>query len=108
MSDAQPAAASASTGVSAAPAAPPAPVSLAALEAEIVARRERLAQTIDELTERVRPSSIIHRQTEVAKQRFADVATTPEGELRVERLAAVVGVVAVVGGWLLVRRLRRA
>jgi hypothetical protein len=108
MSDAQPAAASASTGVSAAPAAPPAPVSLAALEAEIVARRERLAQTIDELTERVRPSSIIHRQTEVAKQRFADVATTPEGELRVERLAAVVAVVAVVGGWLLVRRLRRA
>jgi hypothetical protein len=108
MSDAQPAAACASTGVSAAPAAPPAPVSLAALEAEIVARRERLAQTIDELTERVRPSSIIHRQTEVAKQRFADVATTPEGELRVERLAAVVAVVAVVGGWLLVRRLRRA
>jgi hypothetical protein len=108
MSDAQPVAASASTGVSAAPAAPPAPVSLAALEAEIVARRERLAQTIDELTERVRPSSIIHRQTEVAKQRFADVATTPEGELRVERLAAVVAVVAVVGGWLLVRRLRRA
>jgi hypothetical protein len=104
MSDAQPAAASTVTGSAA---GQPAPLSIAALEAEIIARRERLAQTIDELTERVRPSSIIHRQTEVAKQRFADVATTPEGELRVERLAAVVAVVAVVGGWLLVRRIRR-
>jgi Protein of unknown function (DUF3618) len=85
----------------------PAPVTIAALEAEIIARRDRLAETIDELTERVRPANIIHRQTEVAKQRFADVATTPSGELRVERLAAVVAVVAVVGGWLLVRRLRR-
>jgi hypothetical protein len=120
MSNAQPAAASASSGASAvasaaapeavsaaAPAVPAAPLSIAALEAEIVARRERLAQTIDELTERVRPSSIIQRQTDVAKKRFADVATTPEGELRVERLAAVVAVVAVVGGWLIVRRLRR-
>ena len=85
----------------------PAPASIAALEAEIAARRDRLAQTIDELTERVRPANIIQRQTEVAKQRFADVATTPEGELRVERLAAVVAVAAVVGGWLIVRRLRR-
>ena len=77
--------------------AAPAPASIAALD----------AQTIDELTERVRPANIIQRQTEVAKQRFADVATTPEGELRVERLAAVVAVAAVVGGWLIVRRLRR-
>ena len=53
------------------------------------------------------PKTIIQRQTEAAKARFADVATTPEGELRVERLAAVVAVVAVVGGWLVYRRLRR-
>ena len=33
--------------------------------------------------------------------------TPAEGELRVERLAAVVAVAAVVGGWLIVRRLRR-
>ena len=104
MSNVQPAPA----GPAAAGATPaPAPVTIAALEAEITARRDRLAQTIDELTERVRPANILHRQTEVAKQRFADVATTPSGELRVERLAAVVAVVAVVGGWLLVRRLRR-
>ena len=87
--------------------APPAPPpSIPALEAEIVAHRERLATTIDELTERVSPRSILHRQAQAAKGRFADVATTPEGELRVERLAAVVAVVAVLGGVVLYRRLR--
>jgi Protein of unknown function (DUF3618) len=102
MSAPQPADSGAMTG-----AAVSAPVSIASLEAEISARRDRLAQTIDELTERVKPSAIIQRQTDAAKQRFADVATTPEGELRVERLAAAVAVVAVVGGWLLYRRIRR-
>jgi hypothetical protein len=84
----------------------PAP-SITALEAEITARRQRLASTIDELVEKTSPRAIIHRQTSAAKARFADVATTPEGELRVERLAAVVAVVAVVGGIVLYRRLRR-
>jgi hypothetical protein len=116
MSAAQPTAASssgvsatgaaASTGTSAA-GVPSPPPSIPTLEAEISARRDRLAQTIDELTYRVHPRTIIHRRAEAAKARFADVATTPEGELRVERLAAVVAVVAVVGGWLVYRRLRR-
>ncbi len=53
------------------------------------------------------PRTIIQRQTDAAKARFADVATTPEGDLRVERLAAAVAVVAVVGGLLVYRRLRR-
>jgi len=88
--------------------APAPPVSIPALEAEITARRDRLAKTIDELTQRVSPKSILHRQTEAAKARFADVATTPEGELRVERIAAVVAVVAVVGGWLVYRRMHRS
>jgi hypothetical protein len=104
MSATQPAA----DGTSAdAPAAAAPPVSIPTLEAEIAARRERLATTIDELTQRVSPKNIIHRQTEAAKARFADVATTPEGDLRVERLAVAVAVVAVVGGWLVYRRLRR-
>jgi hypothetical protein len=90
-----------------APAAAAPPVSIPTLEAEIAARRERLATTIDELTQRVSPKNIIQRQTEAAKARFADVATTPEGDLRVERLAVAVAVVAVVGGWLVYRRLRR-
>jgi hypothetical protein len=114
MSTTQPAAAdgaataNATDGVVVATPAAPAPVSIPALEAEISARRERLAQTIDELTHRVSPKTILNRQTEAAKARFADVATTPEGDLRVERIAAVVAVVAVVGGWLIYRRLSRS
>ncbi len=114
MSTTQPAADGASATAAttaadgAAVAAPAAPVSIPALEAEISARRERLAKTIDELTYRVHPKTIINRQTEAAKARFADVATTPEGDLRVERIAAVVAVVAVVGGWLIYRRLSRS
>ncbi len=107
MSATQPAADGA-TAAATAPSVPAPPVSIPALEAEITARRDRLAKTIDELTQRVSPKSILHRQTEAAKARFADVATTPEGELRVERIAAVVAVVAVVGGWLVYRRMRRS
>jgi Protein of unknown function (DUF3618) len=84
----------------------PAPT-IASLDAELTARRERLAATIDELVEKASPRNIIHRQAEAAKARFADVATTPEGELRVERLAVVVAVVTVVGGIVVYRRLRR-
>jgi Protein of unknown function (DUF3618) len=114
MSATQPAADGATATAAATPAAagaapaPAPPVSIPALEAEITARRDRLAKTIDELTQRVSPKSILHRQTEAAKARFADVATTPEGELRVERIAAVVAVVAVVGGWLVYRRMHRS
>lgn len=101
MSPAQPET-SAATGAR----VPATTLSIPALEAEIAARRDRLATTIEELTHRVSPKTILHRQTEAAKARFADVATTPEGDLRVERVAAVVAVVAVVGGLLVYRRLR--
>ena len=106
MSATQPAPASTDAATASAPPAPPVPIPV--LEAEIAARRDRLAKTIDELTERLHPRSIIHRQTEAAKARFADVATTPEGDLRVERVAAAVAVVAVVGAWLVYRRLHRS
>ena len=80
---------------------------IAQLEAEVVARRERLARTVDELVGKATPKAILQRQAEAARARFADVAQTPEGELRVERLAAVVAVVAVVGGVLAYRALRK-
>jgi hypothetical protein len=84
----------------------PAP-SIASLDAELTARRERLAATIDELVEKANPRNILQRQAEAARARFADVATTPEGQLRVERLAVVVAVVTVVGGVVIYRRLHR-
>ena len=83
------------------------PPSIATLDAELTARRERLAATIDELVDKASPRNILQRQAEAAKARWADVATTPEGELRVERLAVVVAVVTVVGGLVVYRRLRR-
>ena len=65
------------------------------LRAKIAASRERLAGTIDELTTRAAPKALMQRQSEAAKQRFAAATTTPQGDLRTERLAAVAAAVAV-------------
>lgn len=81
--------------------------SIAALEAEVVARRERLARTVDQLVETASPRNLLQREVDRAKARFADVAQTPQGDLRVERLAAVVAVVALVGAAVAYRSLRR-
>ncbi|KRE43576.1 DUF3618 domain-containing protein [Knoellia sp. Soil729] len=70
--------------------------SIPALEADIAERRTRLARTLNELTARATPSAIAKRQVDQAKARFADATTTPEGDLRVERVAAAVAVVAVI------------
>jgi len=83
------------------------PTSVSALEADLAARRERLARTVDELARRATPKALIERQKELAKARFADAVTTPSGDLRVERIAAAVAVVALVVGVRLVLRRRR-
>lgn len=69
--------------------------SISALEADIAARRERLANTIDELTRRASPQAIVDRQKAAAKAKFVGATQTPEGELRVDRVATIVAVVAV-------------
>ncbi len=68
----------------------PVPTTVAALEADIAARRTRLAQTVDVLAHQVSPQAILKRQTDDVKARFAAATTTPEGDLRTERIAAVV------------------
>lgn len=83
------------------------PATITELEADIAARRERLVRTVDELTARVAPKAIAKRQTEAAKARFADVTTTPEGDLRVERIAGAVAVVTVVVVLMVIRKRRR-
>ena len=77
-----------------------------ALEADIAERRVRLARTLDELTAKATPSAIAKRQVQQAKARFADATTTPEGDLRVERVAAAVAVVAVIVAFKLLHRRR--
>ncbi|MFC7489343.1 MULTISPECIES: DUF3618 domain-containing protein [unclassified Knoellia] len=81
--------------------------SIPALEADIAERRTRLARTLDELTAKATPSAIAKRQVDQAKARFADATTTPEGDLRVERVAAAVAVVAVIVALKVLRRRRR-
>ncbi len=83
------------------------PTSIAALEADLAARRERLARTVDELTRRATPKALLEKQKQAVKARFADAVTTPSGDLRVERIAAaVLVVVLVVGVKVMVRRRR--
>lgn len=77
-----------------------------ALEADIAERRVRLARTLDELTAKATPSAIAKRQVQQAKVRFTDATKTPEGDLRVERVAAAVAVVAVIVALKLLRRRR--
>jgi len=81
--------------------------SIPALEADIAQRRVRLARTLDEITAKATPSAIAKREVQKAKARFADATTTPEGDLRVERVAAAVAVVAVIVAFKVLRRRRR-
>lgn len=74
------------------------PASIKALEADLAARRERLAATVDELTGRVTPQALVAKQKEVIRQRFVAATTTPDGQLRVERIAAVVAAVTLILG----------
>lgn len=82
------------------------PSSMAALEAELAARRERLAATVDQLVVEAHPKTIIRRQTEAAKAKFTELTRTPAGELRVDRLAAAAAAVVAVGGIVIALRRR--
>lgn len=84
--------------------------SISALEADISARRDRLAATIDELAGRVTPQALLQQQKDQARARFAAATTTPEGDLRTERIAAIVlAGVALIGAWFMLgRRGRRS
>ncbi|NYF99206.1 DUF3618 domain-containing protein [Janibacter cremeus] len=72
--------------------------SITKLENDIVTTRDRLAQTIDELSVRAAPKNVISRQKESAKASFERAIKTDSGELRMDRVAmaaAAVGVVIV-------------
>ena len=70
----------------------------AAIEAEIVETRARLASTIDELVVRAKPKEIARRRVASAKAGFAEATHTPEGDLRVERVGALAAGAAVLVG----------
>lgn len=85
----------------------PSPGSPSALEADIEAARLRLADTVDALAARATPKAILHRQVEAAKARFVAATTTPEGDLRVDRIVAVSVAAAALIGLVAMRRRRR-
>ena len=77
----------------------------AKIEELIAQRRAHLSSTIDELAARAQPREIARRSAADMKGRFRAFVTTPDGELRTERLAAVAGAVtAVVVALVLLRR----
>ncbi|MGW5188327.1 DUF3618 domain-containing protein [Kribbella sp. NPDC004138] len=72
------------------------------IEADIAATRARLASTVDELVDRASPKNLALRQVEQAKSQVFD----EQGQLRTQKILAVVGAVAgVVGVLLVIRRL---
>jgi hypothetical protein len=78
----------------------------AAIESDIEVTRARLAGTVDELAVRLHPKEIGRRSVRDARSRLRAATMTPEGDLRVERVAAIVAAVVALCG-LLVRARRR-
>ena len=72
--------------------------SMTKLENDIITTRDRLAQTIDELSVSAAPKNVIARQKESAKASFDKATRTEAGELRMDRVAmaaAAVGAIIV-------------
>ncbi len=76
------------------------------IEADIEATRTRLASTIDELAYRAKPNVVAQRQKDAAVVKLQDTFMTPNGDLRMERVAAVAVAVAVLVGIGIFRRTR--
>ena len=86
----------------------PLPRDPAAIERHIDERRRRLAGTVDELVVRAHPKEIARRGAAGAKERARSAVTTPEGELRPERIAAAaVAFLALLALFVVPRRVRR-
>jgi hypothetical protein len=78
-----------------------------ALEAQIQARRERLAATIDELTARATPKAIARKSLAGVQAKIRNATHTPDGQLRTERLVAIgAAAVALSGALIWIRRRR--
>lgn len=77
----------------------------AQIEAEIEHTRDRLAVTLDELTERLTPRALMRQANARARGAFV----TPQGGVRKDRAAIAAGsLISVVGGLVALRMLRRA
>ena len=76
----------------------------AEIEADIAATRDRLAGTLDELSERLSPRGVLRQ----ANTRARGVFLAEDGSVRKDRAALAAGsLLAVLGGFVAARRIRR-
>ena len=69
-----------------------------ALQRDIEQRQARLAATVDELTTRVHPRSVLRSGQDSVQRKARAAVRTDDGELRMERIVAVAcAVLALVG-----------
>lgn len=78
----------------------PAPRSLADIESDMDATRNRLAATLEELKVATKPANIVHRQVERVRAFYVD----DYGAVRIDHVAGTVGVVV---GLIVVRKVWR-
>lgn len=64
------------------------------IEADLAATRSRLSRTVDELAYRVSPDTLKANAVATLKGKANDAAFTPEGDVRLDRAAKVLGGVA--------------
>lgn len=64
------------------------------IEADLAATRSRLSRTVDELAYRVSPDTLKANAVASLKGKANDAAFTPEGDVRFDRAAKVLGGVA--------------
>ncbi len=80
--------------------------SVTEIEADLAATRSRMARTVDELAHRVSPDTLKANAVASLKTRANDAAFDADGNVRLDRLAVVLGGVA--GTAIVLGLLRRA
>ena len=75
------------------------PTSIAQLEADIAARRARLADTLGELSYRSKPKVIVERQKQAAHARFSAATQNESGDVRIEVVGPLVLAAVVLIAW---------
>ncbi len=83
------------------------PTSIAQLEADITARRARLADTLGELSYRSQPKVIVDRQKQAARARFSAATQDEDGDPRPEVVGGLAFAAVVLIAWGIWRHGRR-
>jgi hypothetical protein len=82
-------------------------LSVSELEAQIESARARLQTTVEQLAVRAQPKEIVRRQTASARAGLVGSVRTPDGALRMDRVAVAAAAVVAFLGLILVGRRRR-